>query len=729
MMEETSAIKIEPSQTLDAMLHQVLNLALVAIGAEAGSLMLVANKQGILQIKARLGKPRPGRKTETVYPIDGNSVAAWVVRNKHSYLCSDVGEDENFALSRSGKNFLSLLSVPIVYRDKVVAIINADAETKGYFTRNHQRKMELVAEQVAPFIAKRISILDALAAVGIELTRLPRASGIEPVLERIAQAAVRSLGADLVTLYQYDQERDTFLVEGLGPTIAGKINDPSPMRRKVYPGDVPWTVVKQRQSGFYPGVQVVDFLKGKVDRPDDMPRPRFIEREGIQSMAALLLPFRAAELENEEVVGAMFVNYRAPHEFNIDERSALATFADYAAVAILNARREEQLRAEQEQRRVEQIKLVESISANFAHRMNNLAGISRVNAQLLREYFAPSDEYSRSLLDEIEGESKVLLELAGRLVRPFKETGSMLELASLDITKIIEAEIGRIKPDSKHIDITNDLARDLPQVQSVEFQLREVLHDMFGNALAAMKGQGSGRLMIRARLNEKAHRVEVEISDNGTGIRDDIRDKLFNPGVTTKKDSLGIGLWWCRTFMRATGGDVVLKDTWPGKGTTFAIEIPCANKERNTSEDALSVGREEKKNEVDILIVDDTPNWRNKLVNIVKPERYSVETAANYAEASRALMTSHFNLAIVDIRLEDSDPENKDGLRLLAEVDQAGLDTQVIMITGYWTEQYEQTARQSPRLVDFIKKGDIEVSKFRELVRRVLGRAKPLQSS
>ena len=67
MAEETVEIIIEKTQTLDAMLHQVLNQALVAIEAEAGSLMLVANKQGILQIKARLDKPRPERKTERVY--------------------------------------------------------------------------------------------------------------------------------------------------------------------------------------------------------------------------------------------------------------------------------------------------------------------------------------------------------------------------------------------------------------------------------------------------------------------------------------------------------------------------------------------------------------------------------------------------------------------------------------------------------------------------------------
>lgn len=459
-----------------------------------------------------------------------------------------------------------------------------------------RERLEFVARQVAAPIAGRISILDALAEVGVELTRLPREGGVEPVLKKIAQLAVRSLGADAVTLYQYIQEKDEFPVEGTGPTIAGPIEDPSPMRRKVHPGDVPWTVVKERKSGFYSDVREQGFLTREVQRPGDTPRSRFIEREGIKSMAALLLPFRAAEAQNEEVVGVMFANYRTPHEFNIDETSALATFADYAAVAILNARHEEQ-------RRAEQIRMVESISANFAHRMNNLAGTSRVATQILRERINPVDkillrlwkkplpEWARRIkerinppdkislrqLNRIEREANVLLELAEILARRFKETGSMLELKPIDIAQVLEKELERIEPDLVHITITKDLVPSLPEVQSVEFQLRQVLHDVINNAVEAMKDQETGNLAIQICFNRNTNRVEVEVSDNGSGIPDDIRDRLFAPGVTTKKNELGIGLWWCRTFMQATGGDVVLKDTRLGKGTTFVIEIPTVS--------------------------------------------------------------------------------------------------------------------------------------------------------
>ena len=726
-MEEPFEITIEKNQTLDTMLHQVLNQALVAIGAEAGSLMLVAKTQGILQIKARLGKPRPGRKTEAVYSISDKSVAgsksiaSWVVQNKQSYLCPDVEKDALFAPSRSGTNFLSLLSVPIIHDDRVLAVINADAEERNYFTEAHQKRLESIASQVATPIAERTSVFKALGEISVELTRLPRHGGVGPVLDKIAELAVRSLGVDVVTLYQYVQEKDEFPVEGTGPTIAGKINDPRPMQRKVYPKDVPWIAVKERRSGFYSNVQEEPFLTGEVNRPGDAPRPRFIEREGIESMAALLLPYRAGDPEHidEEVVGVMFANYRTHHEFNIDEISALATFADYAAAAILGARQAEKRQRQAEQWHDEQVQMVESFSANFAHRMSNLAGTSRVATQLLRERINQSDSMSLRQLDRIERESEVLLELAERLTRPFKATGKMLERTLIDITQLIKDEIERIKPDATNIKLIPELAENLPKVESVDFQLRQVLHDILNNALEAMKDQAAGRLIIRAQFNRRTNRVEVEISDNGPGIREDMRDRLFTAGVTAKTGKLGIGLWWCRTFMRAAGGDVILKGSGPGEGATFVIEIPCIGTR-------ISSFREQ----FDILVVEDEPRWRDELIDSLTSDRqYTLRTARNYVEARHALESNRFKLAVLDIRLIDSDEKNEDGLRLLADLEKMDRDTKVIIITAYGTEQQEQIAKRSSRLVAFIHKKDLDVPRFRSLVRQATSYENPSQSS
>jgi hypothetical protein len=159
---------------------------------------------------------------------------------------------------------------------------HADATHRDHFAEAHRDLLERVAAQVATPICERISIIDAVKEVGVELTRLPSEGGVERTLQKIADLAVRSLGADAVTVYQYVHDRDEFPVEGTGPTISGAIGDKLPMQRKVHPGDVPWTMVKERRSGFYGNVQEQDFLTREIRRPGEPPRPRFVAREGIR---------------------------------------------------------------------------------------------------------------------------------------------------------------------------------------------------------------------------------------------------------------------------------------------------------------------------------------------------------------------------------------------------------------------------------------------------------------
>jgi signal transduction histidine kinase/CheY-like chemotaxis protein len=703
----SAPITIETTQTLDTMLHQVLNQALVAIDAKAGSLMLVAARQGILQIKARLGPPRPGRVTERVFSVDDNSIAGLVVRRKRSYLCHDVDHDDFFLRSRSGRNFTSLLSVPIVHDGRVIAVINADSERRRRFTDDDRRLLESVAQKVAGPIADRISITDALAEVGVELTRLPREGGVDRVLDKISDLAVRSLGADVVTLYQYDEETDEFPVEGIGPAIGGTIRDRRAMRRKISPGDVPWTVVKERRPGFYVNVHEEEFLVGKANRPGRRPQPRFVEREGIRSMAALLLPFRAAESEDEEVVGVMFANYKTRHTFNIDEMSALKTFADYASVAILNARYEER-------RRTDQIRMVESISANLAHRMSNLAGPSRPAVELLRERVDPADELAHRQLDTIERKADLLMDLASQLVRRIKEAGSIVEIEPVPLEPLISDELSRIDPDRGRVVVHRDVPPGLPRVQTIEYQLRQVLGDLLDNAVAAVADLPRGDISVTARRNDLTKRVEIEVSDNGAGIPDEIRNGLFTAGVSTKRDTLGIGLWYGRAFLQATGGDLRLASTGPGEGTTFLIEVPVAKEERRGT-----AGGTPASPRPEILIVENEADWRSAMTDALAGQGYRLTVATTHAEAAALLASTPFALAILDLSLHD-DPHNRDGLELLEHIDELRLDTRAIIVTGHGDEDDRQVARRSPRFVEMVHKDGFSVPAFRALVDRLV---------
>ena len=336
---------IETNIPLESLFNLLVNHILSSIDAKAGSLMTVNKKRGILQIRSRLGIPKKGRKGEPEYRIDGNSIASQAVKSKQLVVHNDLlnATDKNYVPSRSDNKIRSILSVPIIHKDEVIAVINADSELKDFFNEKKATKLIKIATEVAPIISERISFLDAIKEVSIELSKSPSEGDVDKVLQIISDVAVKSLGIDIVSLYEYDQSTDEFIIEQGGPKIGGSLNDDTYMRTKVHKQDVPYQVLQERDGPlFFKDVTKINFLSNEIKRKKGNDRPRFIEREKIKSMATFLLPNRAYLDSNEEVVGVLFANYKSEHEFNVDEQDALATFADYAATAILNSRKEKQ---------------------------------------------------------------------------------------------------------------------------------------------------------------------------------------------------------------------------------------------------------------------------------------------------------------------------------------------------------------------------------------------------
>ncbi len=79
--------------------------------------------------------------------------------------------------------------------------------------------------------------------------------------------------------------------------------------------------------------------------------------------------------------------------------------------------------------------------------------------------------------------------------------------------------------------------------------------------------------MIRIALAVKGQEAEVSITDNGNGIPEEIRDKLFQPNFTTKTSGMGMGLAISSSIVRSLGGKIWY-DTEPDKGTIFYVSLP-----------------------------------------------------------------------------------------------------------------------------------------------------------
>jgi two-component system sensor kinase FixL len=89
-----------------------------------------------------------------------------------------------------------------------------------------------------------------------------------------------------------------------------------------------------------------------------------------------------------------------------------------------------------------------------------------------------------------------------------------------------------------------------------------------------MYGVSPAELSVSATLRTPDFAV-VSVSVTGSGLGEDVRERLFEPFMTTKKEGMGVGLSICRTIVEAHGGSIWAENN-PGKGATFSFTLPLA---------------------------------------------------------------------------------------------------------------------------------------------------------
>lgn len=119
-----------------------------------------------------------------------------------------------------------------------------------------------------------------------------------------------------------------------------------------------------------------------------------------------------------------------------------------------------------------------------------------------------------------------------------------------------------------------------------------------------------------------------------------------------------------------------------------------------------------------ILAVDDNPRWRELLSETLQQQGYQVDTAASYAEAHQRLNDTFYHLLILDIRLEDANEENNEGMDLLAQIKQRdpGDALSVIILSAFGTRKQMREAFRDHHVADFQSKDDFNDTTFVKLV-------------
>ncbi len=129
----------------------------------------------------------------------------------------------------------------------------------------------------------------------------------------------------------------------------------------------------------------------------------------------------------------------------------------------------------------------------------------------------------------------------------------------------------------RQIHLTLELDPRCDQVLADRVQVQQVLINLLRNAMDAMDAVERRQLVVRTTIHN-GQLTRVQVSDTGPGISDDMRETLFTPFTTSKKDGMGVGLSICRTIVEAHGGAIWAEPSLGG-GATITFTLPRETEE------------------------------------------------------------------------------------------------------------------------------------------------------
>ena len=234
------------------------------------------------------------------------------------------------------------------------------------------------------------------------------------------------------------------------------------------------------------------------------------------------------------------------------------------------------LQAEAEARRAERLAALGQLTAGLAHEIRNPLGVIKGSAEMLSQKMQGVQPLTAELASYILSEVNRLNGLVARFLdfaRP-----SRLELRPEHISEIVDRALELVRaqfPEAK-VAVERQYARDLPEIQADRQLCEQVFVNLITNAFQAMDGQdGTLRLTIAQQNSAGEPGVLVTVEDSGPGVPPELREQIFNPFFTSKKEGMGLGLSIVAKIVDDHRGSIHL-DPESQQGARIRVFLPNA---------------------------------------------------------------------------------------------------------------------------------------------------------
>jgi signal transduction histidine kinase len=531
---------------------------------------------------------------------------------RHAIQIEDVAVDPEYTLSQATSlaRQHTTLGVPLLRENQLIGVIVLARQRVELFTEKQIALVTTFADQAVIaientrlFNESREALKRQTATASILNVISHSVADTQPVFEEILRSIAGPFDAE---------ERCILLIGQDGLLHIGAYHGPGVERaRALFPRPIKGTAteaaVRERRLIQYPDV---------FNGPDVPPGLRDYARGFGRNYSLIVAPM----LREDRAIGAILINSAAMKVFSEKERALLETFADQAVIAIENARlfnevqaRTKELAASLDDLRAAQDRLIQTeklaslgqLTAGIAHEIKNplnfVNNFSALSAELVGEMNdvlakATLDTTTRGALDELTQMLKSNLE---KVVQHGKRADSIVknmllhsregsgEHRSADINAIVDESLnlayhgaraekaGFSVAFQRYFDPSVGMADVYPQ------EITRVLLNLISNGFYATTKRraeaGDGfEPILSARTKNLGDKVEIRIRDNGTGIPEEVKEKIFNPFFTTKPsgEGTGLGLSMSHDIIVKQHGGTIEVETEQGQFTEFRIILP-----------------------------------------------------------------------------------------------------------------------------------------------------------
>ena len=322
--------------------------------------------------------------------------------------------------------------------------------------------------------------------------------------------------------------------------------------------------------------------------------------------------------------------------------------------------------------------------SGVAHELNNPLATILSWAERLTE--RALDDGARRGVAVILGEA----ERAARIVRNLLTFARKRQStrALVDLNEVVRSTLTLRSYDQRvsNISVITSLAAELPEVFADAHQIQQVLLILLINAEQAMlSASGRGSLVIRTGHEADRDAVVLEVTDDGPGVAEDVRNKIFDPFFTTKDvgAGTGLGLTVAYAIVQEHGGHIRVSeaaspDGQPASGAVFTVELPVSGFGK-AAPVRRSVPSMEAVRGSSVLLVEDERALAAAVGEALTDAGLSVDYAGDGEEALSRVRNKIYDVVICDLKMP-----RVDGMTLYRAIAAAtpALARRVIFVTG-----------------------------------------------